>query len=291
MNDQAQRLRELARSREIVSSADNSPNSNVTPATVRCKSIAVTSGKGGVGKTNIALSLAVSLASLKKKVLLLDADLGLANVHILLGLAPRYNLSHFFDQSCTLEQVIIKGVGGVDILPGASGLEELANLDLGHLELLQHHFYNLEEQYDFMIIDTGAGIGANVIRFASRADQVVLVMSPEPTSLADAYAMAKVLYEKGARRIQTLVNMAVSERDGVETFDRLNALVVKFLKMPLELLGILLFNKEIPKSVRRQRLMVLDKTGDGFCVRIAAAARKLNGMASVKRTGFFRKFW
>ncbi|NLL12381.1 MAG: MinD/ParA family protein [Fibrobacter sp.] len=291
MNDQAQRLRELARSREIVSSADNSPNSNVTPATVRCKSIAVTSGKGGVGKTNIALSLAVSLASLKKKVLLLDADLGLANVHILLGLAPRYNLSHFFDQSCTLEQVIIKGVGGVDILPGASGLEELANLDLGHLELLQHHFYNLEEQYDFMIIDTGAGIGANVIRFASRADQVVLVMSPEPTSLADAYAMVKVLYEKGARRIQTLVNMAVSERDGVETFDRLNALVVKFLKMPLELLGILLFNKEIPKSVRRQRLMVLDKTGDGFCVRIAAAARKLNGMASVKRTGFFRKFW
>ena len=205
MNDQAQRLRELARSREIVSSADNSPNSNVTPATVRCKSIAVTSGKGGVGKTNIALSLAVSLASLKKKVLLLDADLGLANVHILLGLAPRYNLSHFFDQSCTLEQVIIKGVGGVDILPGASGLEELANLDLGHLELLQHHFYNLEEQYDFMIIDTGAGIGANVIRFASRADQVVLVMSPEPTSLADAYAMVKVLYEKGARRIQTLV--------------------------------------------------------------------------------------
>ena len=95
----------------------------ITPATVRCKSIAVTSGKGGVGKTNIALSLAVSLASLKKKVLLLDADLGLANVHILLGLAPRYNLSHFFDQSCTLEQVIIKGVGGVDILPGASGLE------------------------------------------------------------------------------------------------------------------------------------------------------------------------
>ncbi len=289
MNDQAQRLRELARSHELVNSTFRSSN-NITPAMVRCKSIAVTSGKGGVGKSNVALSLAISLASLKKKVLLLDADLGLANVHILLGLAPRFNLSHFFDQSCTLEQVIIRGAGGVDILPGASGLEELANLDLGRLELLQHQFLNFEQQYDFMIIDTGAGIGANVVRFASRADLAVLVMSPEPTSLADAYAMVKVLYEKGAKRIQTIVNMAASEREGVETFDRLNALVVKFLKQPLELLGILLFNREIPKLVRRQRLVVLDKAGDGFSVRIAAAARKLSGIAPVKRTGFFRKF-
>jgi len=291
VNDQAQKLRELARGHAFINSADNFSNNNIAPAPVRCKSIAVTSGKGGVGKTNIALSLAVSLASLKKKVLLLDADLGLANVHILLGLAPRFNLSHFFNQSCSLEQVIIKGIGGVDILPGASGLEEMANLDLGRLELLQHHFQNLEQQYDYMIIDTGAGIGANVIRFASRADLVVLVMSPEPTSLADAYAMVKVLYEKGAKRIQTLVNMAVSERDGVETFDRLNALVVKFLKQPLELLGILLFNREIPKSIRKQRLMVLDKTGDAFSLRISAVARKLCGIAPVERTGFFRKFW
>ncbi len=291
MNDQAQRLRELVKSHEFINSAVKSQNEAVS-AGVRCKSIAVTSGKGGVGKTNIALSLAVCLASLKKKVLLLDADLGLANVHILLGLAPRFNLSHFFDQSCTLEQLIIRGVGGVDILPGASGLENMANLDQGRIEFLQHHFHNLEQQYDFMIIDTGAGIGSNVIRFAARADLVVLVISPEPTSLADAYAMVKVLYEKGARRIQTLVNMATSERDGVETFDRLNTLVVKFLKQPLELLGILLFNREIPKSVRRQRLMVLDKTGDNFSLRIAAAARRLCGMASpVKRTGFFRKFW
>lgn len=290
MNDQAQRLRELARSHELVNSAATSSD-NTTFQTVRCKSIAVTSGKGGVGKTNIALSLAVSLASMKKKVLLLDADLGLANVHILLGLAPRFNLSHFFDQSCTLEQVIFRGVEGVDILPGASGLENLANLDQGRLELLQHHFHNLEQQYDFMIIDTGAGIGANVIRFASKTDLVVLVMSPEPTSLADAYAMVKVLYEKGARRIQTLVNMAASEREGVETFDRLNALVVKFLKQPLELLGIILFNREMPKFVKRQRLMVLDKKGNDFSVRIAAAARRLSGITPVKRTGFFKKFW
>lgn len=291
MNDQAQRLRELARNRELVNTLTASNLKNFSSGVIRCKSIAVTSGKGGVGKTNIALSLAVVLASLRKKVLLLDADLGLANVHILLGLAPKFNLSHFLDQTCTLEQLIIKGIGGVDILPGASGLDKLANLDQGRLEFLQHSFFNLEQKYDFMIIDTGAGIGANVIRFASRADLSVLVMSPEPTSLADAYAMVKILYENGAQRIQTLVNMAVSERDGLETFDRINALVVKFLKKPLEFLGVLLFNKEIPLFVRKQRLLVLEKPGDGFSLRIAAVARKLSGLAPVKRAGFFRKFW
>ncbi len=291
MNDQAQRLRELARNRELVNTLTASNLNSFSSGVIRCKSIAVTSGKGGVGKTNIALSLAVVLASLRKKVLLLDADLGLANVHILLGLAPKFNLSHFLDQTCTLEQLIIKGIGGVDILPGASGLDKLANLDQGRLEFLQHSFFNLEQKYDFMIIDTGAGIGANVIRFASRADLSVLVMSPEPTSLADAYAMVKILYENGAQRIQTLVNMAVSERDGLETFDRINALVVKFLKKPLEFLGVLLYNKEIPLFVRKQRLLVLEKPGDGFSLRIAAVARKLSGLAPVKRAGFFRKFW
>ena len=227
MNDQAQKLREMARDHEFVRAS--SPLSDQKTVTT-CKSIAVTSGKGGVGKTNVALSLAVTLASLKKKVLLLDADLGLANVHILLGLAPVYNLSHFFDQVCSLEEVIVRGVGGVDILPGASGLEKMANLDQGRLEMLQHSFSRLEQQYDFMIIDTGAGIGANVVRFASKTDMAILVMSPEPTSLADAYAMVKVLCDKGAQRIEPLVNMAVSDRDGMETFDRLNALVLKFLK-------------------------------------------------------------
>lgn len=297
MNDQAQKLREMARNHEF--SRENRACislDDVSPVTT-CKSIAITSGKGGVGKTNVALSLAMALSLLKKKVLLLDADLGLANVHILLGLAPRNNISHFFDQQCSLEDVILRGVGsddgagGIDILPGASGLEALANLDHGRLEMLQHSFSRLEQQYDFMIIDTGAGIGANVVRFASKADMAILVMSPEPTSLADAYAMVKVLYDKGAQRIEPLVNMAMSDRDGMETFDRLNTLVVKFLKKRLNLLGILLVNKEISQYVRKQKLLVLEKSNDIFSVRIQAVARKLCGMPPVKKLGFFGKFW
>lgn len=291
MNDQAQRLREIARSYDFIKSDKATVQQRGHNEFTKCKSIAVTSGKGGVGKTNVALSLAVTLASYGKKVLLLDADLGLANVHILLGLAPKYNLSHFFDQACTIEQVILKGVGGIDIIPGASGLEKLANMDQGRIELLQRAFINLENMYDFMIIDTGAGIGSNVIRFVSKVDIPILVMSPEPTSLADAYSMAKVLYDKGINRIETIVNMAVTDRDGAETFDRLNALVVKFLKKPLELLGVLLVNREIPAYVRRQRLLVLEKSSNIFTVRIQAIARKICGLPQVNKKGFFRKFW
>ncbi|HEX3019056.1 MAG TPA: MinD/ParA family protein [Chitinispirillaceae bacterium] len=290
MNDQAEKLREMARNHTSMTANASAQNNN-SPEIIRCKSIAVTSGKGGVGKTNVAISLAVTLASFRKKVLLMDADLGLANVHILLGLAPSFNLSHFFDKVCLLDQVIIRGVYGIDILPGASGFEKLANLDQGRLEFLQHSFHNLEQQYDYMIIDTGAGIGANVVRFASKTDLAVLVMSPEPTSLADAYAMVKVLYEHGSQKVQILVNMAVSDKDGLETFDRLNALVVKFLKKPLELLGILLINREIPQFVRKQRLLVMEKVNDSFTLRIAAAARKLSGTITGRKIGFFRKFW
>lgn len=290
MNDQAQKLREMVKSIDSVTKNAFTVKSDLKNISM-CKSIAVTSGKGGVGKTNIALSVAIALASLKKKVLLVDADLGLANVHILLGLAPTFNISNFFDDNCDLEKAIIKYVGGIDILPGASGLEKLANLDHGRLELLQHSFLELEKKYDFMIIDTGAGIGANVIRFASKADMVLLVMSPEPTSLADAYAMVKVLYDKGSNRIGTIVNMAISDRDGAETFDRLNALVIKFLKKPLEQLGVLLLNREIPLYVRKQRLLILEKANDIFSVRILAIARKISGLPVVSKKSFFGRFW
>ena len=214
MNDQAQKLRELAKNRQYIgTAADTARNVGIS----KCRSIAVTSGKGGVGKTNIALFLAVTIAAARKRVLLMDADLGLANVHILLGIAPEHNISHFIEGECGLEKVICKGPGGIDILPGASGLEKLANLDSGRLELLQKEFSKLERNYDFLLIDTGAGIGASVTQFASRADTALLVMTPEPTSLAEAYAMVKILYEKASQRIAVIVNMVSSEKEGVET--------------------------------------------------------------------------
>ena len=291
MNDQAQKLRELVRTHD---SSRLQISTNLTPAphsSSLCKSIAVTSGKGGVGKTNIALFLAITLAAARKKVLLVDADLGLANVHILLGVAPKHNISHFIEGTCTLDQVVFSGSGGIDILPGASGLEKMANLDQGRLEFFQHEFMRLENRYDFLIVDTGAGIGSTVTEFASRTDMTLLVMTPEPTSLADAYAMVKVLYEKGTSRIGTVVNMAASDRDGIETFDRLNALVIKFLKKPLEMLGTIPMNREISRYIRKQRIMILEKTHDQFSIRIQGVARKMIGLPIMQRQGFFGKLW
>jgi flagellar biosynthesis protein FlhG len=288
VNDQAQKLRELAKNRQYIgTAADTARNVGIS----KCRSIAVTSGKGGVGKTNIALFLAVTIAAARKRVLLMDADLGLANVHILLGIAPEHNISHFIEGECGLEKVICKGPGGIDILPGASGLEKLANLDSGRLELLQKEFSKLERNYDFLLIDTGAGIGASVTQFASRADTALLVMTPEPTSLADAYAMVKILYEKGSQRIAVIVNMVSSEKEGVETFDRLNTLVVKFLKRPVELVGILNSNSDVPRYVRRQQVLILDKGQEQTASRIKAIARKLSGLTFAGKQGFFSRFW
>ena len=290
MNDQAQKLRELVRAQSQNFPTNNSATSNKkTPRT--CKVITVTSGKGGVGKTNIALFLAVALGAAKKKVLLLDADLGLANVHILLGSAPKFNLSHVISGQCKIDEVISGGPSGISIIPGASGLEELANLDIGRLEYLRHSLATLENSYDFVIIDTGAGISNATTQFASNADLVLLVMTPEPTSLADAYAMVKVLNEKGASRISTVVNMAVSDKDGTETFDRLNTIVLKFLKRQVELFGILPADNEIGRFVRKQKLFTIENPGSVIALRINNIARRICGVQIVENQGFFARLF
>lgn len=290
MNDQAQKLRELAKGRDVPATSQTSYHRPGTGSGI-CKSVSVTSGKGGVGKTNIALYVSVFLSAFRKKVLLLDADLGLANVHILLGIAPDKNIAHFIDGECGIERIICRGPGGIDIVPGASGLEKLANIDLGRLELLQHEFMKLESQYDYLIIDTGAGIGSTVTHFASQTDITLLVMTTEPTSLADAYAMVKVLYDRGCGRVGVVVNMCLSEREGNETFDRLNTLVVKFLKKPLELFGCMLMNPDVPQYVKKQKLIVLDKGHEQFNGKVLDIARKISGVQIDKKQSFFTRFW
>ncbi|MFW5784993.1 MAG: MinD/ParA family protein [Chitinispirillaceae bacterium] len=284
MNDQAQKLRELAKNKDL------KPDP-VKRASHRCRSIAITSGKGGVGKSTLSLTLAGAIQKLQKKVLLMDVDLGLANVHILLGMAPRYNISHFISGECALNDVVMRTSGGIALVPGASGLEELANMDASRLERLRVDFMGLEESYDFLVMDTGAGIGSTVTHFSSHADLTLLVMSPDPTSLADAYAMVKVLYEKGATRIGVVVNMASNDREGSETFDRLNALVVKFLKKPLELFGVILSDKEIQRFGRMQNLLKADSTHNRFVHRTTVLARKICGCGIAEKSSFFSRFF
>ncbi|MBN1578432.1 MAG: P-loop NTPase [Chitinispirillaceae bacterium] len=290
MNDQAQRLRELARRHELTRAPGDDdarkPQRDHPP-----KSIAITSGKGGVGKSNVALFLAAAFAAAKRRTLLLDADLGLANVHILLGIAPAGTLAHVIDGACPLDSIITAAPGGFDLVPGASGIERMANLDPGRLAMLRREFSRIENRYDVLLVDTGAGIGSIVTLFGSTADLTLVVMTPEPTSFADAYAMVKVLNERRSQRIGVIVNMASSEREGTETFDRLNALVLKFLKHPVEHFGTLPYCREVAQYVRKQRLMLLEKGDSPFARRIQGMARRIGHIPVRTKNGFFERLW
>jgi flagellar biosynthesis protein FlhG len=291
MNDQASTLRALAEAGMYGAYTIDSDEVRLKNVGSACTSIAVTSGKGGVGKTAIALSLAIALARMKKKVLLVDGDLGLANVHLLLGVAPRVNISHVVRGTCSIEEIVWEGPMGVHILPGACGIEEMANLDSTSLERINAYLTTFERQYDFLIIDTAAGIGASVTRFAAATDYTLLILTPEPASLADAYATAKVLFERGAHRIAALVNMAVSGREGAETFDRLNTLVVRFLERRLLTCGTVLYEKAVPRSMRKQRLILFDFPDSRFSEKMQSVAWKISGMPIVEHGGFFKRLW
>ena len=256
-----------------------------------CTSIAVTSGKGGVGKSNISLSLAMALSSLNKKVCIVDADLGLANIHLLLGIAPRRNLSHLVNEECALSEIITSGPAGVHVIPGASGLEKLADLDPLRMGMLQRKLGELENRYDYMVIDTGAGIGKIAVEFASKADMAVVVLTPEPASFADAYAMVKVLYDKRIARLAALLNMVSSDAEGKETFDKLNTLVVKFLKRPLELIGMLPFDKQVSLLAKRQKMLLTENPRSLFAVRVSGVARAISGVRTSRAEGFFARIF
>jgi flagellar biosynthesis protein FlhG len=189
----------------------------------------ITSGKGGVGKTNIAVNLAVLLARMEKRCILLDADLGLANVDVLLGLTPEHNLGHLF-QGMEISQILFPSGHGFSILPATSGGTELLTLSTGQkLELLES-MDSLEDQVDILLVDTGAGVGDTVLYFNVAAQERILVLTPEPTSLTDAYALIKVLKTRhGVERFHVLVNMATAEREAKGVFARLHGACDHFL--------------------------------------------------------------
>ncbi len=290
MKDQAQPLRELAQRRNIDSAINYSSASDPKPLIKLQKTIAVTSGKGGVGKSNMALFLAAAFAAEKKRILLLDADLGLANVHILLGLAPRRTLADVVDGVCSIDDTITTVEGGFDLIPGASGIEKMANLCSDRLSVLRKDFLRLEQRYEMLLIDTAAGIGSTVVQLASSSDLAIVVMTPEPTSLADAYAMVKVLHERAAKRIGIIVNMTTSEREGMEVFDKLNALVLKFLRYRIERLGSVPYCRDVAQYVKKQRLLLLEKGDTPFARRIKNIAKRIGGeTAADRKRGFFER--
>ncbi len=218
--------------------------------------IAITSGKGGVGKTNIVGNLGFALSQSGKKVLILDADLGLGNIDVLLGLAPKYNLSHFIAGEKSISEIIIKGPGNMNILPASSGIQELTKLTKEQKIQILIELDSLIDHIDILLIDTAASISSNVMYFNASAQEIMVVVTPEPTSITDAYALMKVLSLKySEKHFKLLVNLASSEQDAHEVFRQLNMVANRFLDISIEYSGCVLFDKNVTKGVRRQKIV------------------------------------
>jgi flagellar biosynthesis protein FlhG len=220
------------------------------------KIIAITSGKGGVGKTNIVANLGYTLCRFGKKVLVFDADLGLGNLDVLLGLRPEYNLSHVVRGEKRLADVVVGGPGGLHVLPAASGIQDLTALTQQDRHTVFSQLEKFIQDFDIMLIDTAAGISSNVLYFNINADEILVVATPEPTSIIDAYAMMKVLSVKyGTDHFKLVVNAAATTREAEEVYRQLNRVTDRFLNIFLEYYGCIVMDENIKKGVRQQKVV------------------------------------
>ena len=238
--DQADSLRQLAAAGKIAKPA--------------LRVYAVTSGKGGVGKTNITSNLAMVAARAGKRVLIIDADLGLANVEIVLGLKPRYHLGDLLDKGLSVSDVLVEGPHGVMLLAAGSGVRSLTHLtDEQKMQFIQA-LDPIEEMFDLVLIDSGAGIGDNVLFFVGAAQEAILVVSPEPTSLVDAYATVKVLSQQaGVHTFNVIVNPVVDELTARGIFQKLTAVTGKFLEAKVRHLGYIPRDENMHRAIMAQR--------------------------------------
>lgn len=245
--DQAEQLRNVVKSKQARS---------VSKARV----ITITSGKGGVGKSNIAVNLAVQLRRIGKRVIIFDADMGLANVEVMFGAIPKYNLSDLIYHGKKLEEIITEGPMEIGFISGGNGITGLNNLTKNQLSRLVNHLNELDELTDFILIDTGAGIANNVMEFVSASPEVLLVLTPEPSSLTDSYSLIKALYGnpgfvRHSTNIEVVVNRTVSPEDGQIVYDKLSSVISKFLQGEVHFYGTIAQDIMLEKSVRAQRIV------------------------------------
>lgn len=252
MNDQASTLRLIASNKNPMLNPTEHTETARRPDTAKLmRTIAISGGKGGVGKSNLAVNLALALGALGKEVSLLDADLGLANADLLCGVTPEFHLGHVFSGLKEIEEIMIMLSSNVRLIPSGSGIEELANLSL-HQSILRK-LQKMEDNLDYMLIDTAAGIADNVMGILISATQVIIVATPEPTSIVDAYATIKtVLQNSPGKSISVVVNNVVGVGDAEQVFNHINSATERFLEHRLNFLGMIPHDLDVIESVREQ---------------------------------------
>jgi flagellar biosynthesis protein FlhG len=276
--DQADGLRRLQRAK---------------PRTARV--LAVTSGKGGVGKTNVSVNLSIAIAALGKKVVLVDLDLGLANADILLDLTCRWNLQQVLTGRKTIDEIMLPAMGNIRVVPGASGVERLANLSDVERETLLHSFDALHRDADYIVFDTGAGISKNTTAFLAAADEVLVVTMPEPTAVVDAYAVIKMLSKEADRGdLYLLINQASGREEADRFATGIAVTANKLLNTYVEKLGYIVSDPRVAQSVRQRRPFLLAWPGcaASACVRSLAERLVLRTRpAASERPSFVRRLW
>lgn len=248
MKDQAEKLREIALKTRLKIEKE------ILKDVKQTKILVVSSGKGGVGKSTLALGLAIDLARKGKKALLFDADLGMANIDIMLGIIPKYNLYHVITGNKTIQDIIITFEDGLDIIPGGSGIYELANLNEDRLKNLLVQMGRLDGVYDYMIIDTGAGISKSVITFLLAGDDVIVITTPEPTAITDAYGIVKSL-NKGnfSGNVFLVINRVTDGNEGVMVAEKFKLVCNKYLNVDIKFLGYIINEPLITEGIKRQQ--------------------------------------
>lgn len=256
MSDQADRLRSIIKGLKEKQAEKEKRAADQPKKSARI--ITVTSGKGGVGKSNITANLAIALSELGVKVAVIDADFGLANIDVLLGIAPRFTLLDVMKKNRNIFEVLATGPGNIRFLSGGSGVEELASLDDKELEIFLSGITLMDKLFDIILIDTGAGISQKVMNFVMAADEVLLVATPEPTSITDAYALIKMVAKRDRQKIvKLIINRAKDKAEADDVITKLKLVAEKFLKLNLVPMGYIVMDETVVKAVKAQKPFII----------------------------------
>ncbi|WP_431065065.1 MinD/ParA family protein [Methylotuvimicrobium sp.] len=254
--------------------------------------IAVTSGKGGVGKTNLSVNLGLALAEQGKRVALLDADMGLANVDVLLGMYPKFNLSHVLKGEKTLNEIIVTGPSGLQVIPASSGLQHMSDLSTVEQAAVIRAFSDIDQDLDVLIVDTAAGISSSVINFARACQEVIVVVCDEPTSLTDAYAFIKLLNrDYGLSRFHILTNMVQSAQQGQNLFQKLTKVTDRYLDVTLQFAGAVPYDEYLRKAVQQQSPVIAAYPRSKASLALKNVARQINSWPIKGHAGGYLEFF